>query len=369
MNERYSYAKKVTIVGGVCNAFLGIVKLVFGYLGSSHALLADGVHSLSDLLTDGLVLIASKYGSQAADDDHPYGHQRIETAATFFLSLLLVVVGVAIFYDGLKHVLYDNHDELGYDILVVAIISIGINELLFHYTISAGKKIGSKLLIANAWHHRSDAASSAVVCVGVGGNMLGFVYFDPLAASLVGILIVKMGWKLGWRSMSELIDTSVDVKLLDKIKNIINTTPGVVELHQLRTRFMGGAIFVDVHLIVGSKLSVSEGHYIGQAVALNLRRNVNLISDVTVHIDPEDDERVNPSVALASRSELMPQLHALWQSLKGYDGLREIVIHYLDGKIHLQVYIAAKRIDQQGFIEQAKNLKDIEEVTVYQELL
>ncbi len=371
MNElkRYQQAKRVTLIGAICNAILGIVKIIFGGLGHSHALLADGIHSLSDLLTDALVLIASKYGSQAADDDHPYGHQRIETAATCFLSLLLVVVGVAIFYDGLKHIFSALPEELGIDILVVAFASIVINEALFHYTRYYGNRLKSKLLVANAWHHRSDAASSLVVFLGVVGSLFGFKFFDPMAASIVGILVIKMGWQLGWSSISELVDTSVDAKVLKDIHQIIETTPGVVELHQLRTRLMGGAILIDVHVLVDSHLSVSEGHFIGQNVALNLRRQVKLIQDVTVHIDPEDDEIANPSIHLAPRDELEDKIKNACVSLTGFDSLQNITIHYLDGQILIDLFFQAKRIDSKGIQQAVMAFNHVSQVKLYQEVM
>lgn len=172
-NDRYWQAKKVTLIGGVANALLGVIKLMGGFLFHSHALVADGIHSFSDLIADAMVLFASKYGSIDADDDHPYGHQRIETVATFLLSLLLIIAGIGIALDSARELIYSTYATPKWLSLPVICISILTNELLFHYTLRVGKRINSKLIIANAWHHRSDAGSSFVVFLGLIGSLAG----------------------------------------------------------------------------------------------------------------------------------------------------------------------------------------------------
>ena len=179
---RYQQTKKVTLVSAFSNALLAIIKIIVGSISHSHALFADGIHSVSDLFTDFLILIASKYGEQAADEEHPYGHHRIETAATFFLSLLLVVTGCAILFDAYNHLFTINQVGDSYQVLSIVIFSLIANELLFHYTLHHGKKLNSRLLIANAWHHRSDSLSSGVVLIGTIGSLYGLNYSDPLAA-------------------------------------------------------------------------------------------------------------------------------------------------------------------------------------------
>ena len=209
-HDRYWQAKKVTLIGAIVNALLGFIKLIGGYLFHSHALVADGVHSFSDLFTDVMVLFASKYGSLDADDTHPYGHQRIETAATLLLSLLLILAGIGIAWDSLNELITSSVTMPGWLALPVICISILANETLFHYTRHVGNRINSQLIIANAWHHRSDAASSIVVFVGLVGSLYGFVYLDAIAAIIVGIMIAKMGWNYGWNSVKELVDTAVE---------------------------------------------------------------------------------------------------------------------------------------------------------------
>jgi cation diffusion facilitator family transporter len=346
---RYKEAKKVTLIGAFVNGLLGILKITYGLIGHSSALLADGVHSLSDLLTDMLVVLASRYGSQEADENHPYGHQRIETAATMFLSLLLIVVGIGVVVDGVRHFIHVSTKPHGYEVFAVIVISILANEFLYHYTKRAGERINSKLLIANAWHHRSDAISSLVVLVGVLGTLFGFAHLDSVAACIVGGMIIQMGAKLGWDSINELIDAGVESTTLLKMESLIINCSGVVALHQLRTRSMGGAIFVDVHVLVSEDLSVSEGHHIAQNVANRLREEIQLIDDVTVHVDPEDDEICNPSTHLANRPEIVSYLEAHCKMLKGFDAISRMTLHYIDGEMTLELFFSSKEVDAEAF--------------------
>lgn len=334
-SDRYWQAKFITLIGAVINAFLGIIKLIGGYLFHSHALIADGVHSFADLFTDIMVLFASKYGSLDADETHPYGHQRIETAATLLLSILLIIAGGGIAWDSLSELLKGTvTNPKGYALLVIC-ISILANEVLFIYTHRIGRKIQSQLIIANAWHHRADSASSFVVLVGLIGSMAGFHHLDSIAAIIVGIMIIKMGWDYAWNSIRELVDTSVETEQLNEIEKIIKQIDGVEKIHQLRSRSMGGDILIDVHILVSSKISVSEGHYIAQNVHHALVGRVDRVKDVIVHVDPEDDEISCPSMHLPSRKVIRDLLrdkmsihfpHILFWN-----------IHYLDGKISLDI--------------------------------
>lgn len=334
---RYRQARKITFIGAVINAFLGVIKVVFGVLGQSSALVADGIHSFSDLLTDVLVIIASRFGSQAADIDHPYGHGRIETAATMFLAMLLIVAGLGIIADGFWHIFFAQAETPSSYVLAIALLSVLANEALFHATKFVAHKIKSELILANAWHHRSDALSSLVVLIGVGGALLGYLRLDAIAAIIVGGMVARMGWQLGWSSIRELVDTGVDEHLLEAMCDIIKHVPGVEALHQLRTRSMGGHILVDVHIIVSPRISVSEGHHIGQQVHFNLRDKIKSVNDVTVHIDPEDDEVNTPSRHLPDRSQLESQLFTLWQGLSGADQIKGLQIHYLAGRVEVDV--------------------------------
>lgn len=335
-SERYQKAKHITLIGGLVNALLALVKLIGGALFNSHALIADGVHSLSDLVTDVMVIFASKYGSQAADESHPYGHQRIETAATLLLALFLILAGAGIAWDTFDEMLRHTYDTPTLLALPIALLSIIANEGLFHYTLHIGRHIESELIIANAWHHRSDAASSVVVLIGLMGSIAGFHYFDGIAAIIVSLMIIKMGFNYGWGSVKELVDTAVDSELLQQIQDVIQETHGVCHVHQLRSRMMGKDVLVDVHVQVEPTISVSEGHFIAQQVHQRLNSKFDAIKDVTVHIDPEDDEIVSPSSHLPHRA--MVKDRDLLPIIKQHP-FQSINLHYLDGMLEIDLYI------------------------------
>jgi len=338
--QRYKQAKRVTLLGAFVNALLGVSKILFGILGHSQALIADGVHSFSDLLTDALVLFAARIGSQEADMEHPYGHARIETAFTMGLAVIIMLAALGIMIDAGMHLLAMTPMEKPTgSVLLVAAISVIANESLYRYSTIIATKINSNLIRANAWHHRSDALSSIVVFIGVGGSMLGYEFLNPLAAIIVGLMILKMGWRLGASSIRELVDTGLDEEKLSHIKTITQGIPGVVTLHQLRTRSMGGDVFVDVHIQVSPRLSVSEGHYISEHVRGRLIRRVKEIRDVTVHIDPEDDETACLSINLLSRDKIIKTLKEHWKNCSAADQIKDITLHYFQGKIAVDILL------------------------------
>lgn len=334
--HRYQLAKKVTLIGACVNVLLSIMKVISGYLFHSHALLADGVHSLADLLTDIMVLIGSKYGSQGADETHPYGHQRIETATTLFLSLILILAGAGIAWDAILEIFHRTHDIPGALALPVAVLSVFINELLFHYTHYIGKKIKSDLIITNAWHRRSDAASSLVVLIGLIGSYFSYPGLDAIAAVIVSILIIKMGIDYGWNSVKELIDTAIDPDMLKQVESMVCGIEGVLKVHQLRSRSMAGDVFIDLHIQVAPWITVSEGHYIAQKVHQTLIDHFKSIKDVTVHVDPEDDETSNPSLHLPNRTTLEETMLQRWKET--IPDIQYWMINYLDGTITLDLY-------------------------------
>lgn len=334
--HRYQTAKRITTIGALANAWLGIMKLVGGFFYHSHALVADGLHSISDLMIDCMVLIASKYGSQDADEKHPYGHQRIETAATLFLALMLILAGAAIAWDALGHFWTDYHPHPSFITLSIAIMSVILNEILFFATHKIGQAINSSILIANAWHHRSDSAASAVVCLGILGSFFGKNYLDAMAAVVVGCMIIKMGIDYGWNSVKELIDTAIDPDQIKAVEQVMQQIPGVKKIHQLRSRRMGNDIFIDVHILVAPQIAVSEGHYIAQNVHYFLKKQIPVIKDVTVHIDPEDDELYCPSMQLPDRATLEKLFLSSWQ--KEFPEISHYVLHYLEGQLTIDIF-------------------------------
>lgn len=372
--HRYQVAKRTSFVNATINTLLAAFKIVIGWLGNSSALIADGVHSLSDLISDSLVLIASKAGTKSPDPGHPYGHQRIETIAAIAIAILFVGAGVYIFYDAVLHFLAKKimHQPDIY-VLIVAAVSVVANEWLFRYTLKMGKLINSNLVITNAWHNRSDVYVSLLVLFSVSLAFFGIPHVDAIGAAIVALLIVKIGFKMIWESLNELLDAAVDEKTLLQIHGIIEHTPGVKAVHQLRTRLHGGSIFVDVHIqLVNPKISVSEGHHISDQVGLRLANQIKKISDITVHIDPEDDEEVMTSVNLPNRVELRMQLENCWKELPGYDALESMRIHYLDGKLEIEIILPLALTEkfsaqelQQRYKTACESINDIDSIHVY----
>lgn len=337
---RYRETRKVTVIGGVLDLILGVAKIVVGLLNHSQALVVDGVHSLSDLATDFMVVFAAKRASAVADADHPYGHARFETAATVALGIALIAVGVGLGYDAASRLFQPERLLIpGWLSLTVATVSIVSKEAIYHYTMRAAKRLRSNLLRANAWHSRSDAISSVIVVVGVGGAMAGLNYLDSIAAVAVAFMIAKIGWDLAWHSIRELVDTALDSERVEAIRDTIQSVTGVRDLHLLRTRRMGADALVDVHIQVDPRLSVSEGHQVSEAVRARLIEEIDEVSDVMVHIDPENDEASQPCSALPLRKELTERLRTAWAELPSADQVDKITVHYLGGKVHLDLFL------------------------------
>ncbi|MDJ0929313.1 MAG: cation diffusion facilitator family transporter [Gammaproteobacteria bacterium] len=343
LQEAYLDKRRVTVVGAVINLVLAFAKIVFGLLGNSQALVADGVHSLSDLASDAMVLVAAKYNSMGADEEHPYGHARFETVATIGLGVLLLTVAVGITLDAVDRIM--NPEKLlqpGVLALVVTVFSILSKEWLYWYTVKVADRINSDLLRANAWHHRSDAISSVVVLVGIVGVMAGQPYLDAVAAIGVSIMIGKIGWSLGWGGVRELVDTGVEPEALQDIIETIESVDGVREFHMLRTRRMGGEVLVEVHILVDPDVTVSEGHMIGDRVLVQLKRQHRDIGDVMIHVDPEDDTHEQTRVLLPGRSEILKQLKTSWQPVSEAEAIEKINLHYLEGQVDVEVVLPMK---------------------------
>ena len=338
--DRYQTMRNVSLVGAAVNLFLAISKIVFGFISQSHALIADGLHSFSDLATDLLVAFAARHSNQDADEEHPYGHARIETAATVGLGILLIAVAMGITMDAgqrlLDPVLLMHPAPIA---MAVALVSILANEWLYAYTLRIARRVNSQLLRANAWHHRTDSLSSVVVMIGVGGSLLGLEYLDAFASVVVALMIAKIGWEQAWQAVQELIDKGLEPERVNKISQLITEVQGVKDLHMLRTRRMGSDALVDVHVQVDPRLSVSEGHQIGEYVRAKLLRTIDEVSDVTVHIDSEDDADSHLCAGLPLRHKVLAELRQRWQGLLSEDQIQQINLHYLSGKIHIDILL------------------------------
>ncbi|MBF0470922.1 MAG: cation transporter [Gammaproteobacteria bacterium] len=328
--DRYQDIRRVTAIGTGIDLLLSFLKLIFGFIGNSQALIADGIHSLSDLATNVLVIVSSKQGAKAPDEDHPYGHARIETMATVALGLVLAIVGIGIGWDAYQRIL--NPEKLMQPsiwALMIAIFSIFSKEWVYWITIKVAEKHHSTLLKANAWHARSDSISSVIVVLGIAGTMLGYASFDAYAAVGVGIMIIKIGGELILQSLKELMEAAVDSEEVKKIEGVILSVDGVKGFHELRTRSMGGRTFVDVHIQVEPAISVSEGHFISEMVRWKLQSEVTSVEDTVVHTDVEDDQSEVEHKPLRARKEIINDILEKWHSLGIGSGLGKFSIHYL----------------------------------------
>jgi cation diffusion facilitator family transporter len=367
-HKRYEDTRTVTVVGAVVNILLAVVKVIVGYFGQSHALITDGVHSLSDLVSDAVVLVAAKHGTQDADDEHPYGHGRIETAFTVVIGVFLLFVSLGISLDAGRRLL-DPSLLLRPEpfTLVVALISVLSKEALYQYTMRVARRLRSSLLKANAWHHRSDALSSVVVFIGVAGALLGLTYLDAVASIGVALMIAKIGWDVSWEAIRELVDTGLEPERVAAIRKSILAVEGVDSAHMLRTRRMGSDALVDVHVQVHPRLSVSEGHQIGEYVRTKLVKDIEEVADVTVHIDPEDDDASRLCAGLPLRKEFLGELRERWNPIVDQEMIKTINLHYLSGRIDVDVVLALDMPAEPG---QGRDLKQhLEEAAADLEVL
>lgn len=351
--------RRVAVVSGVVNLLLSFAQVIVGLVANSAALVADGIHSASDLLSDLLVWFASRHASQAPDRDHPYGHGRFETAATLGLGILLGLVALGIVWNGIERLLDVDRPIPGQLALIVAAVGIVAKESLYWYTIAVARRLNSEMLRANAWHHRSDAISSVVVLIGVGGAVFGFTYMDALAAIVVGLMVAKIGWDLGYGALTELVDTALDDDQVGEAKRVIMAIDGVRSVHMLRTRRHGAEASADVHVQVAPRLSVSEGHMISQAVEDRMIDKVDAITDVTVHIDPEDDEDAPTCRGLPLRAEALNALEQAWGETDALPAQREVRLHYLAGNIEVELVLPlASYVDEHATAQMQRTLEE-----------
>ena len=348
-NNRTKASQKVTIVGALIDFLLSIIKIILGFIGQSGALIADGVHSFSDLLTDWVTWYAAKVSGDAPDADHPYGHERFETVATLGLSIFLAIVGTIIIFEGFGR--FSNPNELRHEnwLIAAAALSVLSKEALYWYTVKVARDINSDLLKANAWHHRTDAFSSIVVVIGIIGAANGYFFLDSVAAIIVGILIIYIGWQLGFEATKELVDTSIDQEDIKALRVALSEIKGVNSVHTLRTRKVGHKKSADVHVQVNPFLSVSEGHIISVSVERVAKECIEELDDVTVHIDPENDEEKEdaPYKDLPERAQA---LKIISQSLKlenvNYN-IEKTQLHYLEGEILVDFFLSADYLKSQ----------------------
>lgn len=284
--ERAAAASRSTWVSVALNIALSGLQIAVGVLAKSQGLIADGIHSLSDLVADFVVLFASHYGGKEADAEHPYGHQRFENAASLVVGALLVAVGAGMAWSAVGKLENPESIPVVHAVaLAVAAVALVVKEILFRYMLKIATRVKSSMLVANAWHARSDAASSLVVGIGIAGNLAGYPLLDPIAALIVGLMIAKMGWGFAWDALHELMDRGVDEQELAAIIGTLQDTPGVMGVHDVRTRKMGDMIVVDAHIEVDATIPVETGHTIAVAARRNVMERHRVLSLMT-HVDP-----------------------------------------------------------------------------------
>ena len=345
--NRTKESQKATVVGAIIDFLLSVIKISLGVIGQSGALIADGIHSFSDLITDWVTWYAAKLSGDAPDDDHPYGHERFETVATLGLSIFLAIVGTIIIFDGIGR--FSDASALKHEswLIAAAALSILSKEALYWYTVKVANTIKSDLLKANAWHHRSDALSSIVVVIGILGAANGYFFLDSVAAIIVGIMIIYIGWQLGFEATKELVDTSIEPEDIKSLHKALAEIKGVNSVHTLRTRKVGHKKSADVHVQVNPFLSVSEGHIISVSVERVAKECIEELDDVTVHIDPENDEE-KENAPYKNLPERAQALKIISQSLKLENCSYEInrtQLHYLEGEILVDFYLSVNYLD------------------------
>ncbi len=291
--ERVKIAQKVTWNGFFVNLALSVAKLLAGIFGNSAAMIADGIHSLSDFATDVVVIIFVRLSGKEVDKGHPYGHGKFETMASMFVSLALLAVAIGIFASGIQKIVSfargENLEIPGKIALIAAAVSIVVKELLYRYTANMGAKIQSPALMANAWHHRSDSLSSIGTLLGIGGAVfLGgkFSVLDPLAAIIVSFFIVKAAFQIGFPTMQELLEASLPPETEQEICDIIRNTDKVRFLHHLQTRKIGNCCAIDVHIKLDRDLSLVEAHNVATEIEVQIRRKFGKNTQINVHMEP-----------------------------------------------------------------------------------
>lgn len=337
--ERARGIQRTTLVAVATNASLAVGQIIIGLMANAFSLVADAAHTISDLFTDLLVLLAGKRGAEPADADHPYGHGRIETAASLLLGAALSAVGIGFLLasaDRLQNM--EQAPGLHVTALYMAIATLFAKEALFRFTIAAARRLKAPVLEANAWHARSDAASSLVVAVGIGGSLAGYAFLEPLAAAVVGFLILRIGVLLAWRAFRELIDTGLPADDVARIRATVRATPGVRGSHDMRTRRMADRVLCDTHILVDPRISVSEGHRISDRVHAAIRAAHPEVRDVLVHIDAEDDRILQNANAgeLPAREDVA---EAVAQLLETPDLHPQMYLHYLGGRVEVEVLL------------------------------
>lgn len=296
--NREKEIRKITLWGSLVNLVLTVFKIIAGVMGRSAAMIADGIHSLSDLLSDVVVLVFTHMSSKGKDRDHSFGHGKFETLATLIVSVMLVAVGTDLMIGAIRSIIGfcrgDDIPEPGIIALIAAVVSILSKEILYHATVKVGKKTGSTVVVANAWHHRSDAFSSIGAMAGIGGAMLlggRWTVLDPVASCVISVAIIVIAVRLALPSLAELLETSLPEDIEQEIVAIASAVKGVNDVHELKTRRNGISFIIDAHIAVNPDISIVEAHDIATDVEDALRSRYGQETQINIHVEPSADSR------------------------------------------------------------------------------
>ncbi len=333
----YQASIRVTLAGAAINLFLAIGKFFAGYFGRSAVMIADSVHSLSDLITDLVVLVSVKISNKPRDECHPYGHGRAETLGATIIGMILIGVGFGFIIKAVE-IIRGGALTVPTNLAIAgAVFSIVIKEGTYRYTAYVGRVVESQVILANAFHHRTDALSSVVALFGIGGAMAGYKICDPIAAIIVAFFIIKVGFDVTWGGIQELMEGSVAQEIREKIEEAILSSEGVVSFHDLKTRRIGKDALIDVHIQVHPYISVSEGHNVAENVRSQLQVHVKNVGEVMVHIDAEND---GPGIHYDfNRRQLEEEVRNSIKRVHPFAENFDLRIHYISGKALLEIYV------------------------------
>lgn len=290
-NNDLKEGMKVSVISIIGNVFLSIFKFIAGIIGKSNAMISDSIHSLSDVLSTIVVMIGLKLASKKEDVSHPYGHERIECVASFILAIFLFITGLGIGWMGIKTIFFENYGEIKAPTLIAliaAIISIITKEAMYWYTRSVAKKIKSDALMADAWHHRSDALSSIGSLIGIGGAMMGFKLLDSIASIIICLCIIKVSYDIFMDSVDKMVDKACNSDFINKICDLVLSTNGVLNIDLIKTRLFGNKIYIDLEIAANQDLTLKEAHKIAQEVHDNIENNYEDVKHCMVHVNPKE---------------------------------------------------------------------------------
>lgn len=285
--DNYKKATRVSIITVIINTVLAIFKVIAGIVGKSSAMIADGIHTFSDIATTVVVIIGLKISNKDADEKHPYGHEKFEPEISKIVSLLLAGTGVFLAYNSIQILLSGNLDTPKPIALYAALTSIVVKEGMYWYTIITARKVKSIAMEADAWHHRSDAISSIGTLIGIAGARMGFKFLDPVAGVIVSLILIKVGVEFYLKATGQLVDQSADDEVIEQIKEVAASIEGVKEINDLKTRKFGNKIYVDIEIQVDRRITVEEGHHIANLVHDSIEGTIEDVKHCMIHVEPD----------------------------------------------------------------------------------